>query len=115
ENEKANVIFDESAQAYFGLVNWKGSNKVNDANIIDNVTSSYTPVYITDGNTVSFQDHAEELVEQLENEQVPFTSTFFPVEEAEFLHLYHFKLSLSQSVENYEDLLTFLDKIIKKE
>src|SRR5699024_6198278 len=39
ENEKANVIFDESAQAYFGLENWKGSNKVNDANIIDNVTS----------------------------------------------------------------------------
>lgn len=115
ENEKANVIFDESAQAYFGLENWKGSNKVNDANIIDNVTSSYPPVYITDGNTVSFQDHAEELVEQLENEQVPVKSTFFPVEEAELRHQYQFKLSLPQSVENYEALLTFLDKRFKKE
>lgn len=115
ENEKANAIFHQSAQAYFGLENWKGSDIVNGANIIDNVNGSYPPVYITDGNTVSFQAHAEELIEQLENEQVPVTSTFFPVEEAELRHQYQFRFSLPQSVENYEALSTFLDTYLKKQ
>ena len=115
ENEYANEVFDKSAQAYFGLEEWKGTDKVNRANIVGNVTAKYPPTYLTDGNTASFQPQAEELEEQLKKEDVLVTSTYFPREQAELRHQYQFRLSLKEAVENYEQVSAFLSEYLNKD
>ena len=115
ENEYANHVFDKSAQAYFGLEEWKNSELVNQANIVGNVNGSYPPVYITDGNTASFQSQAEELASQLEEHDVPVTTTFFPKEQSELRHQYQFKFEHKEAVSNYEAVTQFLHENLMKE
>lgn len=113
ENENANEVFDKSAQVYFELEKWKHSDKVNRANIVGNVDEHFPPTYLTDGNTASFQEQAEELTEELENENVPVRTTFFPPDEAELRHEYQFNMEKEQSVENYKQVSAFLEKHLK--
>lgn len=114
ENEYANHVFDRSAQAYFGLKQWKGTDKVNEANIIGNIGDDYPPTYLTDGNTASFQDQAEMLAEQLRQRDVPVKTTFFPREEVELRHEYQFRMRLEEAQENYKEVTTFLEEHLKE-
>lgn len=113
ENENANEVFDKSAQAYFELEKWKHTDKANQANVVGNVDENFPPTYLTDGNTVSFQDQAEALTEELESVNVPVKTTFFSTEEAELRHEYQFNMELEQSVENYKQVSAFLEKYVK--
>lgn len=115
ENGEVNEVFHKSAQAYFDEKEWKQLDVVQQANIVGRVRDTYPPTYITDGNTASFQSQAEELEQELKDEDVPVTTTFFSKDEAELRHQYQFNMKLEQSVENYEEVVEFLDEYVKEE
>ncbi|HLQ96962.1 MAG TPA: alpha/beta hydrolase [Pseudogracilibacillus sp.] len=113
ENGEVNEIFHKSGQAYFDEAEWKQLDEVQKANVVGNVGDTFPPTYITDGNTASFEDQARELEEELEEEDVPVTTSFFSTDEAELRHQYQFNMQLEQSVENYEEVVKFLDEYLK--
>lgn len=113
QNGEVNEIFHKSGQAYFDEDKWKQLEEVQEANVVGNVEDTFPPTYLTDGNTASFQDQAEELAEELETEGVPVTTSFFSADEAELRHQYQFNMKLDQSVENYEEVVKFLDEYLK--
>lgn len=111
ESELANYSFNKSAWAYFGVKQWKESTKVKQANITRNLDQNFPPVYITDGNTGSFQPHAEELAEQLKQQNVPVVTNFYT---AELGHEYQFNMSYDQSQDNYKKVSGFLTNHLKQ-
>lgn len=86
---------------------------MNKANIIGNVTNKFPPTYLTDGNTRSFQPQAEQLAKELEKQDVPVETTFFPKEQAELLHQYQFKMRLEEAQINYKKVSDFLKTYLR--
>ncbi len=106
----SNYFFDKSAWAYFGKKNWKASEEVKQSNITGNINADYPPTYLTDGNTNSFQRHAEELSRQLEELDVPVEAAFY---ESELRHEYQFDMSKEESQDNYRKVSAFLAKYLQ--
>lgn len=106
----SNYFFDKSAWAYFGKKNWKESAEVKQSNITGNIHADYPPTYLTDGNTNSFQIHAEKLRRQLEELDVPVEAAFY---ESELMHEYQFDMSKKESQDNYRKVSAFLAKYLQ--
>lgn len=106
----SNYLFKKSAWAYFGEKDWKASSEVEQANIVGNIEGNYPPVYLTDGNTNSFQDQAEELSRQLAKQSVPVVTSFY---EEKLGHEYQFDMSKQPSLDNYRKVTDFLASYLK--
>ncbi|CAM3992100.1 alpha/beta hydrolase [Saccharibacillus endophyticus] len=106
----SNYFFNKSAWAYFGKKNWKTSAEAKQSNITGNVNADYPPTYLTDGNTNSFQSHAEELRGQLEASDVPVEAAFY---ESELMHEYQFDMSKDESQDNYRRVSDFLARYLQ--
>lgn len=95
--------------AYLGSMNWENEDKWNILTLKDYITADFPPTLITDGNTLSFEEHGMELSETLAGLNIEVTSIFY---EADLLHEYQFNLStIHEDGRNYamETLAIVLD------
>ena len=111
KNRYISFIFSQAAWAYFGNKNWE--KLYGDITTIKNhVTKDYPPVFITDGNTLSFEEHARELVTVLENKEI-FVSSYFIPKEIKAIHEYQFKLDTDIGMKSLDLTLEFLEQYKK--
>ena len=105
----ARFFFSQSAWAYFGSRNWE--DKYGDiATIKNHVTSNYPPTFISDGNSMSFEEHSRELAETLKEKNIN-VKTFFISKEIETSHEYQFKLDTKIAMDSIEETIKFLNSL----
>lgn len=77
ESSLMRMLVDGVGWPYFGTKDFLDSNKIEQATIVDQVTSSFPATYLTDGDQYSFKDNAESLAAKLKDISVPVTE-FYP-------------------------------------
>lgn len=101
--------------SYFGESYWKNEDKINQTNIMIQVTADFPPTYITDGNSVSFMQHGINLANKLKDELGIYTQTYFPsdIYNQDFVHEYQFDFEKyhDAAMDNLNLSLDFLSQI----
>ena len=106
KNNLTSFFISQTSWAYFGTRNWE--EKYGEiATIKNHITENFPKTFITDGNTNSFEDHAKELAQELENKEVEVTTYFIP-KETITNHEYQFKLDTEHGFESYKETIKFL-------
>ena len=101
----------QAVWAYFGDRNATNNLElVAEADIIANVTESFPPSFITDGNAVSFPEHGKKLSARLTELGVPVTDLFFDDFSERVIHMFQFDLSKEAGQKSFEYSLEFLNK-----
>lgn len=113
DNSVVNYIFNNLGWAYLGEKHWTNSYKLQEASIINNVDENFPPVYLTDGNTLSFEGSARKLLTKLSSLNIKNTSRFFPKNEVETMHEFQFDLQSEEGLLVLEDTLLFLSDVLK--
>jgi acetyl esterase/lipase len=97
--------------AYFGFRDWKTTPQAAQARTVDHVTPDYPPVFITDGNTGSFEADARNLEARLRENGVHVDSLFHPLENGSLGHEYQFDFSKPEAMECFYRTLAFLERV----
>jgi len=102
----------KAACAYFGTNDWAEQFSYQ-ATISNHVTSDFPPTFISDGNTMSFEDHGMELADVLRSKGV-FTETFFtPIGSKKTTHEYQFIMNTDVGKESFRRVTDFLRMFTK--
>jgi acetyl esterase/lipase len=101
--------FKQIGWAYFGTKNIE-DKKLKLSNIINYVSHSYPPAFITDGNTASFEKQAKELAGALEKQGVYVKTAFYAKDEAILTHEYQFNMNTDYAKKTFSELLDFLER-----
>jgi len=109
DNFLISLLYKRIGWAYIGERNWKNSDKVKQASIIDHVSSHFPPTFITDGNTGSFEDQGKNFANKLRNKGVDVTEIFYPIEEAKLIHEYQFIMNTPQAEKTFNKVIEFLN------
>lgn len=106
-------MIKRAAWAYYGSPDWieKYGDEVS---VINHITEDFPPSFITDSNTMSFQDHGEKLTDMLKQKHVPVETYFMPVSEEKTIHEYQFKMNTPAGQECFKRTLDFLNNYINK-
>jgi acetyl esterase/lipase len=111
ENRVRRFLIRQFGWAYFDIRNWRDSPQAKQASTVGNVTPDYPPTFITDGNSGSFEPDARKLEAKLKENGVYVDSLFYPAEHKKLNHEYQFDFSTLESMECYERVLAFLEKV----
>ena len=108
--------FDEVLRAcglaYFGTETLKGETCVRQAGVIAHMTAQFPPVFLSDGNMMTFTDQAIDMKAKADALGVPAELLLFPKEETELLH--GFELTQSpQALEAQRAAALFIKKLIR--
>ena len=107
-----NFLLGKAAQAYFGSKDW-GTHFAHQATIANHITGSFPPVFITDGNDLSFEEHGSELADALRAMGV-FAETYFVSPGAEKTpHEYQFVMNTPAGQESFERVTEFIKQRVK--
>ena len=93
------------------LVYFKENNALlAQGDVTGNVSEEFPPTYITDGNTVTFDDQAIRLDEKLNQMGIYHVLNFYRTDE-EIPHGYESDLSNPYALDNLEKMLSFMDTV----
>lgn len=117
EPEKNTMLlpFKKIGWAYFGFTD---KNKYKDyllTNIADNICENCPPVFITDGNTLSFENQAKKLAKKLDEKSVKTDGVFYDRSEAVLFHQYQFNMTDKYALKTFAELLVFLETFSRDE
>ena len=104
-----NFLMGKAAWAYFGEKAWEGKF-ASQATVTDYITADFPPSFISDGNTLSFEEHGRALAEELEKKGVPVETYFVSAEEEVTKHEYQFVMNTPAAKKSFEKALAFLKK-----
>lgn len=108
DNALVSFLFRRVGWAYIGDRNWLDSDEAKEASIIEYVSESFPPTFITDGNTGSFEDQGIELTQKLKDNGVFVQDIFYSTEEAELGHEYQFVMNTPQAENTFQEMMAFL-------
>ena len=100
--------------AYFGTETLKGEPSVRQAGVIEHMTESFPPVFLSDGNTMTFTDQAIDMKQKAGALGIPSELILFPKEEAELLHGFELTM-VPQALAVQKASAEFLSRILKGE
>lgn len=100
--------------AYFGSKHWRDDPAVRCAATVEQVTADYPPVFLTDGNTGSFEPQARLLEQALRAKGVRVESLYFPLSEGSVAHEYQFDFTKPQADVCFDRTLDFLDSVLSQ-
>ena len=100
--------------ALLGEKHWQDGEMIKTTTIKDYTTAQFPPVFITDGNSGSFESQGKELADDLRNEGRDVTSLFFDKNEyGEVGHEYQFSIGDGGAGSLcYQQTILFLDRIL---
>ena len=81
-------LFGKCGKAYFHCEKLAGNPIVAESSVIQHLSESFPPSFISDANTASFYDQAQEMKGILTKFQIPFEFCLFPRKEAVLIHGY---------------------------
>ncbi|MDT1940266.1 MULTISPECIES: alpha/beta hydrolase [Carnobacterium] len=105
-----NILMNQVAWAYVGEKNWLKDERLKQVALDLHITKEYPPVFVTDGNTNSFEHHAHEFIEQLKAKQIEVESVFFDPKEAKTEHEYQFLLNTEPAKITFNKMMEFIEK-----
>jgi len=105
-----NFLFSQIGWSYFGTKEWAESDEGQLKSVINHVDENFPSTYITDGNTISFEEQGEALVQRLESLNVDVSSRFFDENKVTTYHNYQFRLDTKSGLETFQDTLNFLNQ-----
>lgn len=105
-------LFFQLGRVYFGCGFLKGEPAVKESSVIGNITASFPPCYISDGNTATFYLQAQELDKQLTSLGITHEFNFYEKSTATLRHGYETSNSEWAS-DNLKQELLFLQKVIE--
>lgn len=103
----SNFLYDQSAWAYFKQKDWKEALRQNGADFSSYLTSSFPPVYLTDGDLNSFLKQAEEYKALLLQQGIEVVDLLW--QSGEHPHEYQFHLDQDAGLQNFNQVLQFLE------
>ena len=106
------LIFWQVGWSYFNDKNWSKSELARETIIKNYVSNQLPPAYITDGNTLSFEDQAKELIIALKQHNVYVKERFFNKDKVR--HEYQFKTNKKESQYAFKDTIDFLTEFQDK-
>ena len=109
-NPLMKFLVSQTGWAYFGSKSFGDTPAGKEANLVEHVTSAFPTSFITDGNILTFPDHAKELVENLTAQGVPVQTLFFDGELEIVEHEFQFDLKENAGRLALEPTLEFLSK-----
>jgi len=112
ENKIFAYMMKQTGWAYFGDKNW--NQKFRELDIIENINEKIKlpPIFVTDGNTNSFLEHAKKLVNRLIDNNIITESYFLNIEDCITQHEYQFVLDTEPARIAMEKTLEFLKKYL---
>lgn len=111
-NKLVSFLVKKVGEAYLGDKDWSTSGGYEELTLTNYITEDYPKTFITDGNTVSFEDHGRVLEEKLQEKNVNVQTVFY---EANLFHEYQFNLGTvhedgrNYALETLEEVKTFLN------
>lgn len=114
DSKVINYFVKNIGWAYSGDVNWQTSDIVKDADLSVMMTKKMPPLFITDGNTFSFEEQGKSFAKKMAANGTSVTSVFYPKKEEELMHEYQFDMTLKSSQATYDKLVQFLKETTPK-
>ncbi|MGX7030133.1 alpha/beta hydrolase [Vagococcus zengguangii] len=108
----AKFLYRTVAWALIGKKDWQNEPQIDEASISAHLTEDFPPSFITDGNKLSFPDHAKTLIDRLEALGIENQSLFFE-ENKELGHEYQFDFTKPEAQVAFEQVVQFINKQIK--
>ena len=105
-----NFILRRCSRAYFGTKDFRKCEAVVESNVISHMTKNFPPCFLSDGNTGTFTDQAEDMAGKAEKLGVPFYLKLYPKEVAKLGHGFEGGNSV-QAAEVMQLTIQFLKKI----
>ena len=102
-------VIESVAWAYFGARDWKVRFS-DQATIQNHVTADFPPTFISDGNTLSFEEHGRSLADSLRLEGVVAETFFVPAEEEKTPHEYQFVMNTPAGEEVFQKTAAFIKR-----
>lgn len=100
--------------AYFGTTALKGEDAVRQAGVIGHLTAQFPPMFLSDGNTMTFTDQAIDMKAKADALGIPAELLLFPKEEAELRHGVELT-QVPQALEVQKASVAFLKRILNRE
>lgn len=98
------------AWSLLGRKDWKESPELEEASLVDKITSDFPATFITDGNAFSFQEQGINFANGLQKAGVPVESLFYKDSEKEITHEYQFNFSMPEAQDCYQKTLNFINE-----
>ena len=110
EHPLLKFLVSQTGWAYFKDRNPAQSPFADEADIIQHLTGGFPPAFITDGNTLSFPQHAKELAERLAEFGVSTRELYFDDSPEAVPHEYQFDLREEAGQSALKQALEFLEE-----
>lgn len=94
--------------SYTGERQWLTSDKVKEADLLTVTKEKMPPLFITDGNQFSFEEQGKKFSEKMRSQGTKVKSIFYSNGSEDLMHEYQFDMTLKDSKETYQELVTFL-------
>ncbi|MCR1808779.1 alpha/beta hydrolase [Haploplasma modicum] len=108
------LIINKIGEAFLNDKNWSTSDKWQELSLINYINEDFPKTFLTDGNTLSFEDHARELEAKLIEKDVLVKSVYY---DTKLTHEYQFNLSTinndgrNYGMETLNELLLYLQSL----
>lgn len=102
------AIINKIGWAYTGDSRWQSSEKAQDADLLTVVNKKMPPLFITDGNTFSFEDQGRKFAEKMSDQGTTVESVFYQPSQGKLMHEYQFDLTLEPAQMTYDKVVSFL-------
>ena len=111
EGDNALICFllGRAGWAYFGASDW-AEIYADEATIGSHVSKDFPATFITDGNTLSFEEHGRTLAAALADAGVSTETYFIPLNKEAAIHEYQFIMNTPASEESFALALAFIEK-----
>ena len=106
-NPVMNFFMGRAAWAYTGDKKWI-AHLSGQMTISNHITEDFPPAFITDGNSMSFEEHGRQLADALERKNIRAETYFIPFETEKTAHEYQFVMNTSAGRESFRRALDFI-------
>lgn len=110
ENKAMQYFVKTVAWSELGTKKWESDPKLQEASLVQHLTNTFPPTYITDGNAYSFQDQGIAFSNQLKTLGVPVSQLFFKTSKQTITHEYQFDYAKKSAQRCYDETLAFVRK-----
>lgn len=103
-------VINKIGWAYTGDAHWQASQKAQGADLLTVVKQPMPPLFVTDGNTFSFEKQGKAFAKKMMEQGTVVKSVFYNSEEEELMHAYQFDLTLKAAQGTFAELVSFLNE-----
>ena len=107
-------FYDIMARCAFGRADYASDENFAElSSVLENITASFPPSFVSDGNARTFTDQGKDLIAKLEGYGVPNCGNFPHRSRARLTHTWELDTSTEEGRINFEKTLAFMDEYMR--